>query len=191
MPPKQKISKEMILEVGYDIARREGIEKVNSRNIAKELSCSTQPIFSSFPTMEELRKGIFDYTCQKFVNEVLTNENDPNFLKLSTKWYLNLLRNEPSLYKFLYFSDGFEQGELQELISRYTSNDVILSKMRSLYMLSEDVCKGILMRAFALLHGIGALVFFNSFEISDEEISDMVKRTVSEMVRCTQEEKEG
>lgn len=190
MPPKQKITKDMILSAGYELARKEGIESVNSRNIAKKLSCSTQPIFSSFATMEELRKGVFDFACNKFVKEVTENKDDSNFLSLTTKWYLDLLRNEPNLYKLLYFSDGFDRGALSELISQFSSNHALIAKLHELYSLEEKSCSDILLRAFSILHGIGALVFFNSFEISDKDIMDTVKRTVFEMVRCAQEEME-
>lgn len=134
--------------------------------------------------MDELRKGVFDFACKKFSTEVLENENSPNFLSLSTKWYLNLMRKELYLYRLLYFSDGFNMGRLSDLISTYTSNHAILTKMQSLYGLNQDVCRQILLRGFSFLHGIGALVSFNSFDISNDEIADMVKQTVAEMVRC-------
>lgn len=47
MPPKQKIAREMILEAGFQLVRKSGIDNVNSRNVAKELSCSTQPVLVS------------------------------------------------------------------------------------------------------------------------------------------------
>lgn len=191
MPPKQKITKEMVLEAAYQLVRENGIENVNARNIAQALSCSTQPVYSCFPKMEELRKNVFKYACNKFCAEVIENENDPNFLSMSTKWYLKLMRNEPNLYKMLYFSDGFNLSTFSDLISTYTSNQAILSKMQSMYRLNEDVCRQILLRGFAFLHGIGALAAFNSFKISDEEIAGMVKKTVGEMVHCAKIAQEG
>jgi len=185
MPPKQKITQQMILEVGYDIARIDGIENVNSRNIAKLLSCSTQPVFSCFSTMDELKKSVFDFARKKIVNagiEYVNSNKSLDFWDLSIRWYLKLLRNEPHLYKLIYFSNGYGNGTPNDFISRYTSNDMVLSKMQTQYMLSLDVCKDILFRSYVLLHGIGTLIFFNGLEISDEEIVDMIKQTVSEMV---------
>ncbi len=63
--------------------------------------------------------------------------------------------------------------------------------MQRTYGLNEDTCKQILLRGFAFLHGLGALVAFNSFEISNNEIAEMVKQTVVEMVRCAKMEQEG
>ncbi len=184
MPPKQKISKELILKAAYQIVRENGIDAVNARKISQALSCSTQPVYSCFATMEQLRKSVFEYSCNKFCAQVTDNQDDPNFLSLSAKWYLRLMRAEPNLYRMLYFSDGFNASKLSSLISSYTSNDVIVAKMSSIYRLDEDSCRQILMRTFALLHGIGALVAFNSFEISDDEIIGMVKQTAAEMVHA-------
>mgnify|MGYP000122732709 FL=1 len=47
--PKQKITREMVIEAAFDIARREGMEKVIVKNIADKLGCSVQPIYSYCP----------------------------------------------------------------------------------------------------------------------------------------------
>ena len=46
MPPKVKITKEMILNTVLDITREVGFEAVNARSIASKLQCSTRPIFT-------------------------------------------------------------------------------------------------------------------------------------------------
>lgn len=191
MPPKQKITQQMILDAGYDIAKRKGIENVNSRNISKLLSCSTQPIFSCFSTMDELKKSVFNFALKKIVNdgiEYVNSNKSLDYLDLSIQWYLKLLRNEPHLYKLIYFSNGYSNGTSKDFLLRYTSNDKVLSKMQVQYMISLDACKDILFRSYTLLHGIGTLVFFNGLEISDEEIINMIKQTVSEMVLYTSHE---
>lgn len=191
MPPRQKINEQMILEAGYELARRNGIEHVNARNISVLLSCSTQPVFSCFPTMMDLRKGIFDFACKKFVADgiaFVNSDNRTDFLELSIQWYLITLRQEPYLYRLLYFSDAYGQGAPNDFILRYTSGSMVLAKMKALYRIGEAACKDILIRSYGLLHGIGALVFYNNFEISDGEIADMVKRSVSDMVLTAQNE---
>ena len=66
MPPKQKITIEMILEHAFKIA-------------------------------EELHQATFDYAGNKFVQEILAFENQPDFLQRTTKWVLDLARNKPNL----------------------------------------------------------------------------------------------
>lgn len=183
MAPRQKITRDMILESGFELAKRNGIESVNSRNVAKELSCSTQPVFSQFPTMEELRKAVFDYACEKCVYEILKNKEKRDFLSLTTRWYLNLIRNEKNLYKLIYFSSGFEHNSVIEMMLNYDSNREMIKKMQSDYSLNEAQCNDILLRTFSLLHGIGSLIAFNDLQISDDEISALIKKTVVEMVQ--------
>ena len=84
MPPSTKITREMILKTGYELVMTSGIESVNSRSIAKMLGCSTQPIFSQFPSMEELRLGIHDIACQKFEQDVLYNSEPDNLSCVSS-----------------------------------------------------------------------------------------------------------
>ena len=55
MPPKVKVSKEQIVSAALDLIRHQGYDALNARSIAAALGCSTQPIFSNFTTMEELR----------------------------------------------------------------------------------------------------------------------------------------
>jgi len=58
MPPKVKITREEIIAAAVSIVRRSGAEAVNARDVARELNCSTQPVFSNFETMEELRAAV-------------------------------------------------------------------------------------------------------------------------------------
>ena len=44
MPPKVKITKEMIIDAAFEIARSEGAENINARTVSKKLGCSTQPV---------------------------------------------------------------------------------------------------------------------------------------------------
>ena len=191
MAPKQKITKEMILETGFELARKNGIKSVNSRNIATELSCSTQPVFSQFATMEELKKAVFDYACEKCIDEIMENKDKKNFLNLTARWYLNLLRNEKNLYRLIYFSFGFERNSVIEMMLSYRSNQQMISNLQSNYSLNEKQCGDILMRTFSLLHGFGSLIAFNDLQISDDEILDLVKKTVIEMTQGAVKDKEG
>jgi len=58
MPPKQRITREMILESAFIMFCNEGMESVNARSVAKALGCSTQPIFSYFTGMQDLKSAL-------------------------------------------------------------------------------------------------------------------------------------
>ena len=58
MPPKPKITKNMILETVLKITQKTGFETVNARSIAHQLQCSTRPIFTCYENMDELKKTV-------------------------------------------------------------------------------------------------------------------------------------
>ncbi len=183
MPPKQKITKEILLEHAFQIAESKGISTVTSRSVAKSVGCSIQPVFSQFPTMDELRQATFDYACSKFVDEVLAFENQPDFFAKVVSWTIDLARNRPHLYRLLYLSGGFRGETLMETMMTYESNKKIIMKMVELYRLNAESCKDILVRSCLFLLGIGTMVCENNFSYTDEQIFQMVKQTVADMVQ--------
>ena len=46
MPPRARISKELILNAALRITCEEGFEAVNARSLAAALGCSTRPLFT-------------------------------------------------------------------------------------------------------------------------------------------------
>ena len=58
MPPKAKITKEMIVDVAFGIIQREGVDKVTARSISQQLNCSTQPVLYHFATVEDIKKAV-------------------------------------------------------------------------------------------------------------------------------------
>ncbi len=59
MPPKVKITKDMIIDAAFNVAREAGAENINARTVAKNLKCSTQPVMYQFETIEELKKAVY------------------------------------------------------------------------------------------------------------------------------------
>ena len=59
MPPKAKVTRDMILEAAFALVRQEGHSALNARALARKLGCSTQPILYNFATMEALSVQYF------------------------------------------------------------------------------------------------------------------------------------
>lgn len=53
MPPRAKITKEMVIDAAFEVARETGAENINARTVATKLNCSTQPVMYHFATIEE------------------------------------------------------------------------------------------------------------------------------------------
>ena len=59
MPAKAKVTKEMIVDAAFAIAREAGVENINARTVSERLHCSTQPVMYHFATMEELKRTVY------------------------------------------------------------------------------------------------------------------------------------
>ena len=71
--PKQRITKEMVVNAAFELARAGGMEQVLVKTIAERLGCSVQPIYSYCNNMEELRRAnlhIRDIACLEAGEEV-------------------------------------------------------------------------------------------------------------------------
>ena len=66
MPPKQRITREMILERSFEMFCRDGMDAVNARSVAKALNCSTQPIFSYYAGMDDLKNALENKAKETF-----------------------------------------------------------------------------------------------------------------------------
>ena len=76
MPTKIKITKEMILDAAFEIAKEEGIEGVSNRTIAKRLNSSIRPIYYQFENSKELNQELRIKIEKYFYHYLMDNIND-------------------------------------------------------------------------------------------------------------------
>lgn len=189
MPPRQKVTKEMILEKSFKIVRKSGIDAVTARSVAKEVGCSIQPIFSQFATMEELRFGTFEYISEHLMADIMTFKDAPDFLPRCSMWVIRLARKEPHLFHLLYLSNNYTSSNLLEVMMTYESNHKILDTLMEVYGLDREACKDVLIKGFLFLHGIATMISTNHMDFTDEEVASMMKETVIDIVRGKKERK--
>ena len=93
--PKQRITKEIVVDAAFEIARKDGMEQVMVKNIAGKIGCSVQPIYSYCKNMEGLREDVTEKTGE-FIKEYIINHIDEEDLFRSTgKAYIQLAEEEP------------------------------------------------------------------------------------------------
>ena len=114
--PKQKITREMVIEAAFDIARREGMEKVIVKNIADKLGCSVQPIYSYCSNMEGLKAALTERTGT-FMKEYLAAH-------IEKKDYFRSMGREPQLFQLYFLRRRSDIHSLQDLYSKESSREV-------------------------------------------------------------------
>lgn len=172
MPPKVKITKENIIQTAVNIVRSQGAGALNSRNIATALQCSTQPIFSNFSTMEELRLGVVeaaDSLCQAYMQREAKLGQYPAY-KAAGMAYIRFAREERELFKLLYMRDrtAEEIPQETELGNQMTS---LVQRSTGISGQQADLFH---LEMWAYVHGIAVMIATGFLELDQELISQML-----------------
>ena len=78
MPPKVKVTREMVANASFEIIRKKGHENLNTRTIAEYLGCSTQPVLYSFRTVDEIRETAYEIADGYHTSFIMPKETDEN-----------------------------------------------------------------------------------------------------------------
>lgn len=182
MPPILKISREMVIEAGYKIVDEQGIDCVNCRNIAKELQCSTQPVFSRFPNMEELKAAVFHYACDKLENAILSDANKKPSIDKAVLELVDLAQNHSNIFHLIYLNNDCGKSTFIEDRMTYQSNKIIIKELRDAYQISEEKALDVMERISLFTHGICTVIATSDMAYSAEQVLSMVRRTLEQLV---------
>ena len=155
MAPRVKVTKEDIVKAAVEIVRKSSSENLNARTVAAELSCSTQPIFSNFETMEELRFAVIeraDLLCQEYMRREVQRGEYPPY-KANGMAYIRFAKEEKELFKLLYMRDrsnekGFKESDVENQME---------TLVRSNTGLDGNDAKLFHLEMWAYVHGIATM----------------------------------
>lgn len=153
MPPKQRITREMILEKSFAIFCQEGMEAVNARSVAKALCCSTQPIFSYFEGMDDLRSTIEQKARDTFA-EAITSGTREGGLQGCCAAYIRLASEQPRLFARLMMNRDAAAGEPEADGVRAQ----LMEAVRAQYGMDDARAQALLRELWVYVHGLAALV---------------------------------
>ena len=156
MPPKVKITKEDIINAAVDIVRSAGAQAINARTIAAVLNCSTQPVFSNFAAMEELRLAVVekaDAICGDYIRREIESGEFPDY-KASGMAYIRFASEERELFKLLYMRDRTNEQppETDE------HGDAMAALVQQNTGLDEPTARLFHLEMWAYVHGIAVLI---------------------------------
>ena len=168
MPPKAKITNEMIVEVAFDIIQKEGVEKVTARSISKQLNCSTQSVLYYFATVEDIKKVVYQKADEYHSNYIMNMEHDYGNPMLAIGMnYINFAIEEKNLFHFLFQSNEFSGTSMLDLLN---SEELLplLAVLQQELEVSVEEAKEIFSTLFIFVHGYASL-YANNTMIYDEK----------------------
>ena len=174
MPTKVRITKNMILDTAFDIARSGGLEDVSNREIASRLGCSIRPIYYQFKNTDELKGELYAKIEKYFYTYLMDNMRDdiPPYKQVGIN-YIRFAREESHLFRILFMSETnlLPMGFI-------TKDEDDFSKLAKFIKfstkLSDDDIKTFHVRMWLFAHGIASLVASNTVVISDTQIEKLL-----------------
>lgn len=122
--PKQKITKEIVVEAAFEIVKKSGMEQITVKTLSEKIGCSVQPIYSYCKNMEGLRQNVTE-RVNKFVREyVLSNIDMKDPFHSTGQAYIQLAKEEPHLFKIFILHQRNGISSLDDFYNSETSEEI-------------------------------------------------------------------
>ncbi len=189
MPPKAKITKDMIVDAAFEIVRNEGVENINARTVSEKLNCSTQPVMYHFATIEALKKTVYA-KADRYHSEYLLHIHNPQKGVMSGIGlnYIRFAIEEPHLFRFLFQSNGFNGTSLPEMIDSAELTPFISAMQEAVRGGSIEQVKEIFLTIFLFAHGYASLIANNSLAYDEDLIEAHLERAYHGAILAAQED---
>ena len=181
MPPTVRFTRDAVLHAACQLMRREGMEALNARAIAKELGGSTQPIFRLFTNMEDLHRELILYVARQFQAHAEADmaQSDSPYIQLCTT-YLLYGRDEPELFKLLFMRDRVSEGQYSD----QTNFDLVFNIIKKETPLDDETALRFFERTWLFIHGLAVCIATKYIPCQDERyLISMVKEAYNAAVK--------
>lgn len=181
MPPTVRFTRDAVLHAACQLMRRESMEALNARAIAKELGGSTQPIFRLFTNMEDLHRELILYVARQFQAHAEADmaQSDSPYIQLCTT-YLLYGRDEPELFKLLFMRDRVSEGQYSD----QTNFDIVFNIIKKETPLDDETALRFFERTWLFIHGLAVCIATKYIPCQDERyLISMVKEAYNAAVK--------
>ena len=188
MPPKTRITRDMIIDAAVAVVRESGFEKINARTVSQQLHCSTQPVMYHFATIDSLKRAAYaqaDHLHSEYMMTIPAGQDPVLGIGLN---YIRFAVEEPQLFRFLFQSGYAEENSLLEMID---SEELIpiLAAMQEGAGLSMEKTKEVFLTVALFAHGYASIIANNALEYDEKLIACHLERAWNgAFLAATQEE---
>lgn len=180
MPPKSRITRQMILDASFALVHESGIQSLNVRSVAARLKCSTQPVMYHFSTMEELKTEIYTIVSQQHSAQIMDIDlaTDPNPCLTMGRKYINFALENVHLFRFLFQTDRVISRSLTDMLESEPFAP-IFDAMAEKLDLTQTEARDVFASTFIAVHGFACLLANNSMDYSPQYSETLINYVFS------------
>ena len=162
MPAIAKVTKEMIIDAAFEIAREMGAENITARTVSQKLGCSTQPVLYHFKTIEDVRIAAHKKAGEFHIDYVtnLSGKYERPMLEVGMR-YIQFAVEEKNLFRFLYHSNYYTGVSLSDWLTGKIF-DSLFPILRRQARVDERQAYSIFSQIVLVTHGIASLLANNA-----------------------------
>lgn len=184
--PKQRITRDMVVDAAFAIARREGIGQVLVKRIADELGCSVQPIYSYCNSMEELRAAVAEKAAAH-MQAYMAQHIDPADMFRSTGYsYVRYAREEPHLFQLFMQRRRPYVHTLTDLYG-HDADPQVPQRIAQGLGISEEKARELHLSMLVFTTGIGSIIATCPESLPEEELLARLEHAYQAFLRVAME----
>ncbi len=181
--PESKITKEKLIEEAVNLIRECGADALNARTLAKRAGVSTQPIFSHFAGMRDLKNACLQRAnalYEKRIREEVATDPERPFRAMGMG-YIRFAREEKELFRWLFMGDGSKEP------SHLPESTEPVQALRQTLGISENAAERFHLEMWVVVHGIATMIVTGTFDWNEELIS----MVLGDLYRALREQTKG
>mgnify|MGYP004580187865 FL=1 len=175
MPAVRKASREQIIDAAVAVLRDGGFSAVNARSVARKLGCSTQPIYFSFQSMDELKAALSERAIRMHTRRVRdslrAHEGSDSRYSSYGMGFVKFAAEEKQLFRWLYL-EGKQLGPYQ--------NDVLLPEVIAVIVeefgYTENIARRFHQDMIYFSYGLAILANTDHLHLTETELREAFRR---------------
>ena len=174
MPPKVRITKEMVTDASVEIIRKSGHENLNARTIAEYLNCSTQPVLYNYKTVNEIREAAYEAADAYHTAFIMPKETDQNPMLALGLNYVRFGYEEKNLFRFLFQTNKFGGMDIDSLMNDPDLSGIV-GVMAAGLTCGEKEARDMFLTFFCAAHGLASLLANNAMAYDEAQSAKMLE----------------
>lgn len=175
MPAAKKVSKDKIIDAAIEVLRDGGFSAINARSVARRLGCSTQPIYLSFQSMEELKAALteraIEMHTQRVRDSLRAHEGNDSRYSSYGMGFVRFAAEEKQLFRWLYL-EGEQLGPYQNDVLLPEVIDVIVEE----FGYSQEVARRFHQDMIYFSYGLAILANTDHLHLTEAELRETFRR---------------
>ena len=173
MAPRNKFTREEMVEAAVNVVREKGIDALTAKALASELGVSTQPVFTCFHTIEEAKREVrtaAERMYDSYMEEGLHMKVP--FLGVGMQ-YINFAKEEPQLYRMLFLPTS-EDGSSSVIDALHHSQNLVRESLQQTYHIDAQTADRYYRDMWLVVHSLATLVVTGGSPYSEEEMGHIL-----------------